>query len=129
MSDRVRLPGLDAAITSAAASLSSRQQADGHWVFELEADATIPSEYILLQHYLERVEPELQAKIARFIRAKQGEDGGWPLFYGGALDISCSIKAYFALKAAGDSPEAPHMARARAAILAQGGARRANVFT
>ena len=29
----------------------------------------------------------------------------------------------------GDDPDAPHMARARAAILAQGGARRANVFT
>ena len=59
----------------------------------------------------------------------QGEDGGWPLFYGGALDISASVKAYFALKAAGDPVDAPHMARARAAILARGGARRCNVFT
>ncbi len=128
-SDRVRAPRLDAAINRAAAALAGLQRSDGHWVFELEADATIPSEYILLQHYLDRIEPELEASIARFIRAKQGKDGGWPLFYGGALDISCSVKAYFALKAAGDSPEAPHMARARAAILAQGGARRCNVFT
>jgi squalene-hopene/tetraprenyl-beta-curcumene cyclase len=121
--------GLDEAITRAAESLLAAQQADGHWVFELEADATIPSEYILLQHYLDRIDLELQAKIAAFIRAEQGEDGGWPLFYGGALDISCSVKAYFALKAAGDPVDAPHMARARAAILAQGGARRCNVFT
>src|SRR5262249_2753676 len=48
---------------------------------------------------------------------------------GGALDVSASVKAYFALKAAGDPVDAPHMARARAAILARGGARRCNVFT
>ena len=121
-------PGLDAAITRAVASLLALQHEDGHWVFELEADATIPAEYVLLQHYLGRIEPELQAKIAQFIRARQGEHGGWPLFHGGALDLSCSVKAYFALKAAGDPIDAPHMARARAAILAQGGARRCNVF-
>src|SRR6202035_3906655 len=38
-------------------------------------------------------------------------------------------KAYFALKLAGDDPDAPHMQRARAAILQSGGAARANVFT
>ena len=27
------------------------QRDDGHWVFELEADATIPAEYVLLTHY------------------------------------------------------------------------------
>ncbi len=123
------LPELDTAIARAVQSLLASQHADGHWVFELEADATIPSEYILLQHYLDRIEPGLQARIADFIRARQGEDGGWPLFHGGALDLSCSVKAYFALKAAGDPADAPHMARARAAILRQGGARRCNVFT
>ena len=90
---------------------------------------TIPSEFILLQHYLGRIEPELQARIAGYIRATQGADGGWPLFHGGALDLSASVKAYFALKAAGDPVDAPHMKRARAAILARGGARRCNVFT
>ena len=39
------------------------QQADGHWVFELEADATIPAEYVLLRHYLgEPVDAELEAQ-------------------------------------------------------------------
>ena len=52
-----------------------------------------------------------------------------PLFYGGEFDISASVKAYFALKAVGDPVDAPHMARARAAILARGGARHSNVFT
>ncbi len=117
------------AISRAAEHLLSLQHGDGHWVFELEADATIPAEYILLQHYLGRIEPELQARIAAFLRAGQGGDGGWPLFPGGPLDLSCSVKTYFALKAAGDSIDAPHMARARAAILAQGGVRHCNVFT
>jgi squalene-hopene/tetraprenyl-beta-curcumene cyclase len=120
---------LDDAISLATESLLALQRGDGHWLFELEADATIPSEYILLQHYRGRVEPALETRLAAFLRDQQGEDGGWPLFYGGELDLSCSIKAYFALKAAGDSADAPHMRRARAAILARGGARRCNVFT
>ncbi|MGH7047110.1 MAG: squalene--hopene cyclase, partial [Stellaceae bacterium] len=127
--DRLRPRDLDRAVASAAAALTGVQQPDGHWRFELEADATIPSEYVLLQHYLGRIEPEREASIARFIRDQQGEDGGWPLFHGGALDISCSVKAYFALKAAGDAADAPHMIRARRAILSRGGARRGNVFT
>ncbi len=129
LSRHVRTSRLDKAIMRASESLVGLQHPDGHWVFELEADVTIPSEFILLQHYLGRIEPELQARIARYIRATQGADGGWPLFHGGAIDLSASVKAYFALKAAGDPIDAPHMARARSAILARGGARRCNVFT
>jgi squalene-hopene/tetraprenyl-beta-curcumene cyclase len=126
---RDALGGLEHAIGGATEWLMARQQSDGHWVFELEADATISAEYILLHHYLGGIEPELQQRIAEFLRGQQGADGGWPLFHGGALDLSGSVKAYFALKAAGDPVDAPHMARARAAILAHGGARRCNVFT
>ena len=120
---------LDDAVRRASDSLLALQHADGHWIFELEADATISAEYILLEHYLGRIQPELQQHIAQFIRAAQGAHGGWPLYYGGDLNLSCSVKAYFALKAVGDPVDAPHMARARAAILERGGARRCNVFT
>jgi squalene-hopene/tetraprenyl-beta-curcumene cyclase len=120
---------LDEAISRASESLVALQHPDGHWVFELEADVTIPSEFILLQHYFGRIEPALQSRIAEYIRETQGADGGWPLFHGGALDVSASVKAYFALKAAGDPVDAPHMEQARSAILARGGARRCNVFT
>ena len=121
--------GLQDSITRAAAALGRHQKPDGHFVFELEADATIPAEYVLLEHFLDRIDPELEAKIGVYLRAIQGEHGGWPLFHDGAFNISASVKAYFALKALGDDPNAPHMACARDAILAAGGAERTNVFT
>jgi len=124
---------LDLAIESASASLRAEQRPDGHYVYELEADATIPAEYVLLEHYLDRIDPELQRKIGVYLRRIQGDyptnPGGWPLFHGGQFDLSASVKAYFALKALGDDPAAPHMAKARALILARGGAERTNVFT
>lgn len=120
---------LEDAVARASAALLRRQNPDGHWVFELEADATIPAEYVLLEHYLDRIDAELERKIGNYLREIQGAHGGWPLFHDGAFDLSASVKAYFALKMLGDAPDAPHMARARAAILAAGGAERANVFT
>src|SRR5690348_9169845 len=120
---------LERAIDSARAALLAQQRADGHWVFELEADATIPAEYILLQHYLDEIDDGVQQALAHYLRSIQGEHGGWPLFHGGAFDLSASVKAYFALKAVGDTPDAPHMVRARAAILGAGGAAQCNVFT
>ena len=120
---------LDRVIGEATGALKARQKSDGHWVFDLEADATIPSEYIMLNHYLDEIEPEVEAELANYIRSIQEEHGGWALFYNGDFDMSATVKAYYALKLSGDDPEAPHMRRARDAVLARGGAERANVFT
>jgi squalene-hopene/tetraprenyl-beta-curcumene cyclase len=121
---------IDETVDRAAAALLGLQRADGHWVFELEADATIPAEYVLLRHHLgEPDDLELERKIGVYLRRIQGEHGGWPLFHGGAFDISATVKAYFCLKMIGDDIDAPHMARAREAVLARGGAARSNVFT
>lgn len=123
-------PTLDDTISRASNALLAEQREDGHFVFELEADATIPAEYVLLVHYLgETPDAELEGKIGNYLRRIQADHGGWPLYYGGAFDISATVKAYFALKMIGDSPDAPHMCRAREGILARGGAIRANVFT
>jgi len=118
-------------IANATAALLKEQRGDDHWVYELEADATIPAEYILLVHYLgEAPNLELERKIGVYLRRIQSpEHGGWALFHAGGFDISATVKAYFALKMIGDDSAAPHMARARAAILAHGGADKANVFT
>ncbi len=120
---------LDAAIRRARSALLAYRRPDGHFVFPLEADATIPAEYVLLEHYLDRIDPALERKIGVYLRAIQGAHGGWPLFHGGGLNLSVSVKAYFALKAIGDAADAPHMRRACEAILAAGGAERSNVFT
>ncbi len=122
---------VDKMLGDATQALLNLQRPDGHWVFELEADATIPSEYVLLVHYLaEEPNLELERKIGTYLRRIQSEEhGGWPLYHAGAFDISATVKAYFALKMIGDDIDAPHMVRAREAIRARGGAIRANVFT
>jgi len=121
---------IEQAVGAATRALLACQQDDGHWVFELEADCTIPAEYVLLTHYRgEDVDLALERKIAVYLRRIQGAHGGWPLFTAGEFDMSASVKAYFALKMIGDDIEAPHMQRARAAILSRGGAINSNVFT
>ncbi|MEC9346396.1 MAG: squalene--hopene cyclase [Pseudomonadota bacterium] len=121
---------LDALVDSRRDALLDLQRADGHWLFEFEADATIPAEWVMLNHYLDEIDDATEARVGNYLRRIQSpEHGGWPLFEQGALDISATVKAYYALKLIGDDPDAPHMQRARAAIHAAGGAERSNVFT
>ncbi|MDQ5939876.1 MAG: squalene-hopene/tetraprenyl-beta-curcumene cyclase, partial [Pseudomonadota bacterium] len=120
---------LDKAILHAQNTLLSLQDSQGYWVFELEADCTIPSEYIMMMHYLDDIDENLQAKIAVYLRSRQNEDGSYPLFTNGIGEISCSVKVYYALKMAGDDIHSPHMTKLREWILSQGGAAKANVFT
>ncbi|HKJ75257.1 MAG TPA: squalene--hopene cyclase [Alphaproteobacteria bacterium] len=125
----VNLADIDAVIADATAAFNALQKEDGHFEFDLEADTTISSEYIMLNHFLDELEPETEDDLAAYIRRCQSADGSWPLFYGGDGDISASVKAYLALKLVGDDPGAPHMAKARDAIHKMGGAENANVFT
>jgi len=120
---------LEAAVARARDALLAAQRPDGHWCYELEADCTIPAEYVMFLRYLGERKPELEIKIGNYLRSRQAEHGGWPLYHGGDLEMSCTVKAYYALKLIGDDPEAPHMRRAREAVIARGGAARANVFT
>ncbi|MGB4100441.1 MAG: squalene--hopene cyclase [Alphaproteobacteria bacterium] len=120
---------LDEVLAQGTQALLNLQHPDGHWAFELEADATIPAEFILLQHFLDKIDQGLQERMATHLRSIQGRHGGWPLFHDGDFNISASVKAYYALKCVGDAIDAPHMVRARDAILAHGGAATSNVFT
>ncbi|TFW16598.1 squalene--hopene cyclase [Duganella callida] len=122
--------GAEAALEQAVNAILAHQRDDGHWLYELEADSTITAEYVLMVHYLgEAPNPQLEARLGRYLRRVQGADGGWPLFAHGEADVSASVKAYFALRMLGDPPDAEHMQRARARILALGGAENCNVFT
>jgi squalene-hopene/tetraprenyl-beta-curcumene cyclase len=64
------MSGLDAAIERGRAALLARQHKDGHWCFELESDATITAEYILMMHFMDEIDDVLQEKMARYLRDK-----------------------------------------------------------
>jgi len=122
---------LDQVAGAAASLLASRQQEDGHWVFDLEADVTIPAEYVMLQKFIGRdIDEEMSSRLSAYMLERQLPDGGWPLYaVDGDVNISASVKAYFALKLLGHDKHAVYMVRARQMILALGGAAKCNVFT
>ena len=103
-------------LTLSGNALLERQAETGYWQFVLEADSTIPSEYIMLQHFMYSVDEERQQQLADYILDHQMSDGSWPLYEGGPGNISATVKAYFALKLAGEDIDAPHMRRARDAV-------------
>jgi squalene-hopene/tetraprenyl-beta-curcumene cyclase len=122
---------LERVTRGAATLLASRQKEDGHWVFELEADVTIPAEYVMLQRFLgSEMDADMVARMSAYMLERQLPDGGWPLYaVDGNANISASVKAYFALKLLGHDKNAPYMVKARQMILALGGAEMCNVFT
>src|SRR6185369_14442077 len=86
------------AIRSTQDWLPSRQNSDGHWCAELEGDTILESEYILLLAWLGQEQSAISQKCAAYIVEKQLPTGGWSMYPGGKLEISGSVKAYFALK-------------------------------
>lgn len=109
--------------------LLARQQADGHWCAELEGDTILESETILLWAWLGQEQTPIARKCAAYILEKQLPTGGWGMYPGGKLEISGSVKAYFALKLTGHDPNADYMQLARRAIREAGGADAINSFT
>jgi squalene-hopene/tetraprenyl-beta-curcumene cyclase len=109
--------------------LLAAQEPDGHWCGELEGDTILETEYVLLLHFLGRLDDPRVGRAARYVRRKQLPEGGWAIYPGGPPEVSASVKAYFVLKLAGDAPEAPHMQRARRTIHELGGIEACNSFT
>src|SRR5512146_809072 len=120
---------LASAISAAREHLFSRQQPEGYWFGELEADTTLVSDYIFMHMLLGTVDEKRFAKCATQILRFQNEDGGWPIYNGGPSNISAAVKAYFALKMAGYTPDHPALTKAREWILSQGGVPSVNTFT
>ena len=90
--------------------LLDQQQADGSWCAELEGDTILESETILLLAFLGREATPLARRAAAYLVEKQLPDGGWAMYPGGRVEISGSVKAYFALKLTGHDPSAEYMA-------------------
>lgn len=121
--------GLRAALQQTRDWLLAQQHEEGFWLGELEGDTILESEYILLLAYLGQGQSEIARECAAYIRTQQLPTGGWAQYPGGPLEISGSVKAYWALKITGTDPESPEMILAREAILAAGGAEKVNSFT
>jgi squalene-hopene/tetraprenyl-beta-curcumene cyclase len=117
------------AIRGTASWLIGQQAGDGHWRAPLEGDTILESEFILLLAWAGRLaDPRIPGAIDRIL-ALQLPTGGWAIHPDGAVDVSASVKAYFALKLVGHRPEEPALVRARAAIAAAGGPWAVNSFT
>ena len=120
---------LQEAVERGVSYLLSLQAEEGYWLGELEADSTLESDYIFYLHVLGKADPGRIAKLANYIRRKQLPDGGWNIYPGGPAEINATVKAYFALKLAGDSVDTPHLAGARGKIHELGGLEATNSFT
>src|SRR6266849_8716922 len=117
------------AITRAQENLLRQQKADGQWCGELIVDSTLCSDFVLFMHWTGEVDNLLQQRCVRHILKRQLPDGGWNIYYGGPSEINASVKAYFALKLAGCSADAPFMQEARANIMRLGGIPQMNTFS
>ena len=126
---RITDQDLTQTIARATGWLVDKQDPSGFWWGELESNASITAEYLLMTHHLGIADREQWEGIARYIRAQQTPEGYWAQYLDGPGEISTTIEAYFALKLVGDDPNSLHMTRAREWILAQGGIVNARVFT
>jgi squalene-hopene/tetraprenyl-beta-curcumene cyclase len=119
---------VERAVSRAVDWLLSAQNREGYWWGELEADTTLESDYILYLHILGQPDSEKIPKLARYIRERQLPDGGWNIFLGGPAELNATIKAWVALRLAGDSTSSPHLERAKARIHALGGLEASNSY-
>src|SRR5213594_3071658 len=116
------------AITRAQENVLRQQKPDGHWCGELMVDSTLCSDYVVFMHWCGEVDAQLQRRCVRHILKRQLGDGGWNIYEGGPSEINATVKAYFALKLADHSPDAPWMREGRAAALRLGGIPRMNTY-
>jgi squalene-hopene/tetraprenyl-beta-curcumene cyclase len=117
------------ALERACEYLLSLQDESGWWKGELQTNVTMDAEDMLLREFLGIRQSEETECSAAWIRSQQRADGTWANFHGGPGDLSTTIEAYWALRLAGDDPEAEHMRVAAEFIRAEGGVERARVFT
>jgi squalene-hopene/tetraprenyl-beta-curcumene cyclase len=109
--------------------LLSLQDGEGWWRGELQTNVTMDAEDMLLREFLGVRRADQTERSAAWIRSQQRADGTWANFHGAAGDLSTTVEAYWALRLAGDSPEAGHMRAAAEFVRRGGGLERARVFT
>lgn len=119
---------LDTAIRASQKYLLSLQHPEGYWIGELTVDTTLISDLVLFMHWRGKVDFAKQAKCVKHLLDRQLPDGGWNIYVNGPSEVNASVKAYFALKLAGFSPDEPMMKKAHANILRLGGIPKMNTY-
>ncbi len=126
------------AVHAACDFLLNRQRSQGYWIGEIEGDASLAADYVLLQLWLHqpdlagRWNPPTRAQVdaaCAWILGKQLADGGWNVFAGGPANTSASVKAYSALRLDGIPASDARMQVAAKRILELGGVEAANSYT
>ena len=111
---------LDLVIERSQGWFAGSQYPDGYWWAELESNATMDAEYLLLTHFLGARDEERWRGVAQDIRNYQRGDGSWAMYHGAPGDLSTTIECYFALKLAGDDADAGRAEQHRAPVRAAG---------
>jgi squalene-hopene/tetraprenyl-beta-curcumene cyclase len=123
------LGDVESAIDRSAEYVLSRQNPDGHWSGELEADSMLEADYIFLHTLLESGDPgRLQRALHEMMRY-QNDDGSWSLYPGGPGNISLSVKCYFSAKLMGIGGDDPRLVKCREWVLEHGGVVACNTFS
>jgi squalene-hopene/tetraprenyl-beta-curcumene cyclase len=123
------LTGARETLRRATGWLLDAQHEDGWWWGHMFTNVTLDAEDLLLRELYGTRTPELTAAVANWIRSEQRDDGTWATFPGGPGELSTTVEAYFALRLAGDDPDAPHMAKAAAFCRDNGGVERTRMAT
>ena len=126
---RPRIHDLDGTVERGREFLLSIQDPQGYWWAELESNATMAAEHLLLEHFLGIADAERWSKLCRYILGQQRADGSWAVYFDGPGNVSVTTEAYFALKLAGHDPESAEMRKAREFIRANGGIGATRIFT
>jgi squalene-hopene/tetraprenyl-beta-curcumene cyclase len=119
---------IERAIARGVRWLLSAQNSEGFWWGELEADTTLESDYIFFLHVIGQSQSPKIPKLANYIRVRQLPDGGWNVFPDGPSELNATVKAWVALRIAGDAASAPHLERARRKIHELGGLESTNSY-
>jgi squalene-hopene/tetraprenyl-beta-curcumene cyclase len=120
---------VESALGRAVDRLLQRQLPDGSWSGELESNASITAEYLLLQRFLGRANPVREAAVVKYLRSQQRADGSYGIAPEVDGDISITAEVLVALRAAGVSPRDPQVQGAWRFVEANGGLRATRLFT
>jgi len=111
------------AVQRAARILLARQDSRGRWSGRSAGDVSLDAEALLVREFLGVRTAEATSAAAQQIRSVQQPDGSWigGVEPDGTGDLSASTLAYLALRLAGDSADAYHLAVAAGWIRDAGG--------